>query len=894
MFSRWLMLAIVIAPLAATNRCTFVHITVSPSSLTFPAQVISQAGKASAPQSVTVKNSGNVAATLSGFVASGYYAQTSNCPVAPSTLAAGATCIMNVTFEPREVGVINGTIAVNLSSGTGATVSIFGTAIPPVTFSPDSVGFGSVPVGTTSAARTITLKNNQATPLNITGISAGGDYSQTNNCPSSVVAGANCSISVNFHPTVSGTVSGGLTVTTDAFPGTQPVALSGKGTGSATSRIALSPTSLDFGNQEAGTASTPKKVTVTNTNSSTSASIASIGSSQVNVYPLTTTCGSSLAPGDSCDISITFHPISDFAPITYPGAIIVMDSDSSSPQMAALSGVGVAAVTSSPSSLSWNASVNTTSPTNTLTITNNDASAETLHIAASPGNFSVSNNACQSSVAPGGQCSLQLSFSGPVGTTTGALTVTPSSGGFLSPHVVNLAGCITDIVSWPTSLNFGAQAVGASSDPQTLFLTNSSPNVLNLSNVGPSGSNAADFTISGNSCGPNVQPSDSCSLEVTFKPQASGNRAANLNFTDDGACSPQQVSLAGGSSAGPFQVSIRSSGTGSGNVVSDPAGISCGSSGSSCAGSFATGTSITLIATPDQNSIFAGWGLACSGKRSCNLDMKADKQVMATFTALPVLTVAPNDNGSGHITSSPAGIDCGGTCSAGFNFGAVVTLTAVPDAGSSFGGWGGGGCTGTGPCTVTMNADTSVSAAFTKPDFTADVASPTPASISAGQSATSILTFTPIHEFTGAVSLSCGVQPMPTLAPTCSLVPASLTVPPSGLVQAKLTMKTTAPTTTTAFGFHETGWYAFWVPLPGFFVLGMLAFRPRKRKKNLAAWLVLLAVLGGVASQGACGGGGTSQQVTQQPGTPANTYTFTVTATSGAIQHQVQIPLTVN
>jgi hypothetical protein len=579
--------------------------------------------------------------------------------------------------------------------------------------------------------------------------------------------------------------------------------------------------------------------------------------------------------------------------MTYAGAIILMDTDSSSPQMVGLSGVGTPAVSTSPDSLSWNAIVNTTSPTNTLTITNNHASAETLQVAPSPGNFSISSNACQSSLAPGGQCTLQMSFSGPVGTTTGALTLTPSSGGFLSPHVVNLAGCITDIVSWPTSLNFGAQAVGASSDPQTVFLTNSSPNVLNLSNVGLSGSNAGEFSISGNSCGPTVQPSDSCSLEVTFKPQASGNRAANLSFTDDGACSPQQVSLAGGSSAGPFQVSIRSSGAGSGNVVSDPAAISCGSSGSSCAASFATGTSVTLIATPDQNSIFAGWGLACSGKRSCNLDMKADKQVMATFTALPVLTVTPNDNGSGHITSSPAGIDCGGTCAASFTFGAEVILTAVPDAGSSFGGWS-GACTGNGPCTLTMNADTSVSAAFTKPDFTEDVASPTPASISAGQSATSILTFTPIHEFTGVLSLSCGVQPTPPLAPTCSLAPASPTLPPSGVVQAKLTMNTTAPKVITAFGFHDAGWYALWVPVPGFVVLGIVAFDPRKQKKKLAAWLVLLVVLGGVASQGACGGGGTSQQVTQQPGTPANTYTFTVTAASGAIQHQVQIPLTVN
>jgi List-Bact-rpt repeat protein/HYDIN/CFA65/VesB family protein/centrosomal CEP192-like protein/ASPM-SPD-2-Hydin domain-containing protein len=894
MFPRWLMLALVIAPLAASTRCNIVHITLSPSSLTFLPQVISQQGKTSAPQMVTVKNSGNVAVSITSFVASGYYAQTNNCPVPPSTLAANATCTMNVTFEPREVGTFNGNISVNVSSVSRANLSLSGSAIPPVTFSPDSLDFGSVTVGSASVAKAVTLTNNQATALNITGISTSGDYPQVNNCPpGSLSAGANCTININFHPTVSGTVLGVLTVTTDAFPGTQPVALSGKGTGSATSHITLSPASLVFGNQEAGTASASKTITVTNTSGSTSASIASIASSPPGVYPLTSTCGSSLAPGSSCTVSVSFQPTANFAPISYPGAITVTDSDSSSPQAGALSGTGVTAVTTSPASLSWNAIVNTTSPTNTLTITNNHASAETLQIAAGPGNFSISDNGCQSSLAAGGQCSLQMSFSGPVGTTTGAVTLTPDSGGFLSPHVVNLAGCMTDIVSWPTSLNFGAQAVGANSDPQTVFLTNSSSNVLNLSRVGLSGSNAGDFAISGNTCGQTVQSSDSCSLNVTFKPQASGNRAANLNFTDDGACSPQQISLAGGSSLGPFQVSVRSSGTGTGNVGSDPTGISCGSSGSVCGATFASGTSLTLSATPDPNSIFAGWDLACSGKSSCNLDIKADKQVMATFTALPVLSATPTDNGSGHITSSPAGIDCGGQCSASFNFGAIVSLTAVPDAGSSFGGWS-GACIGTGSCTVTMNADTSVSAAFTKPDFTEDAAPPTPASISAGQSATSTLTFTPIHEFAGVVSLSCAVQPTPTLAPTCSLAPGSLTVPPSGFVNAKLTMNTTAPKTITASRFHRSAWYALWVPLPGFVVLGIVAFDPRKRKKSLAGWLVFLVVLGGLAFQGACGGGGTSQQVTQQPGTPANTYTFTVTATSGAIQHQIQIPLTVN
>jgi hypothetical protein len=76
------------------------------------------------------------------------------------------------------------------------------------------------------------------------------------------------------------------------------------------------------------------------------------------------------------------------------------------------------------------------------------------------------------------------------------------------------------------------------------------------------------------------------------------------------------------------------------------------------------------------------------------------------------LTVAKTGSGSGTVSSSPAGIDCGPTCSAGFAVGASVTLIATPDSGSTFAGWSGGGCAGTGNCGVVMDADKAVTATF--------------------------------------------------------------------------------------------------------------------------------------------------------------------------------------
>ena len=76
------------------------------------------------------------------------------------------------------------------------------------------------------------------------------------------------------------------------------------------------------------------------------------------------------------------------------------------------------------------------------------------------------------------------------------------------------------------------------------------------------------------------------------------------------------------------------------------------------------------------------------------------------------LTVSKSGTGSGTVTSNPAGINCGSTCQAGFPTGTNVTLTASADAGSTFTGWSGGGCSGTGPCAITLSSGTTITASF--------------------------------------------------------------------------------------------------------------------------------------------------------------------------------------
>jgi len=123
-------------------------------------------------------------------------------------------------------------------------------------------------------------------------------------------------------------------------------------------------------------------------------------------------------------------------------------------------------------------------------------------------------------------------------------------------------------------------------------------------------------------------------------------------------------------------------------------------------GVYNSNSTATLNAAP--SSTFVGWGgdcSSCGNNTTCNVVMNADKTCVAIFQYK--LTVSKSGTGSGTITSDPAGINCGTICSANFDPNTSVTLTATPNAGSTFGGWG-GDCQSCGyntTCTITIDSD---------------------------------------------------------------------------------------------------------------------------------------------------------------------------------------------
>jgi uncharacterized repeat protein (TIGR01451 family) len=185
--------------------------------------------------------------------------------------------------------------------------------------------------------------------------------------------------------------------------------------------------------------------------------------------------------------------------------------------------------------------------------------------------------------------------------------------------------------------------------------------------------------------------------------------SACYNADSTGPCEAQASATKTWTGVVPVTHALTVNITGSGSVTSTPSGIACPGD---CTNEYSEGASVALTPEPSSGFVFSGWSGACSGNAACNVTMSADQTVGATFTPVAVTrTLNVTVNGAGSVTSDPAGIACPESCSAPFADGASVTLTATADDGSTFTGWG-GACAGTEGCSVTMNADQSVTAAF--------------------------------------------------------------------------------------------------------------------------------------------------------------------------------------
>jgi hypothetical protein len=188
-------------------------------------------------------------------------------------------------------------------------------------------------------------------------------------------------------------------------------------------------------------------------------------------------------------------------------------------------------------------------------------------------------------------------------------------------------------------------------------------------------------------------------------------------------------------------------GEGRGSISSDDGSLSCGDR---CSAPFADGAMVRLLAAADAGSVLGAWSGPCASAGSddsCDLIMDADRQVSARFDRARfsvTVTLGGTGASAGRVISNRGAIDCPNvSCSAAYDAGAEIELSATAGAEARFDGWAGAGCVGTGACRLTVSGQESVTAIFT------DITVPITAAIDGSGAGT--VTSTPL-------GISCGVE----------------------------------------------------------------------------------------------------------------------------------------
>ncbi len=295
-----------------------------------------QVGVKSSTQNAVLSNSGTTALAITGTslggVNSSEFTASNGCG---SSVAAGATCNIGITFTPASTGLRVATLSIEDSAtNSPQTVSLTGMGTNnTVTLTPASLTFTTELIGTTSPAQNAILTNTGTATVTVGAIAASGQFSETNNCGTSLGAGASCTISVVFKPTTQGTDKGAVKIADNAAGSPQMLTLTGTAT-----VVSLTPTAVSFGTQKAGTTSSAQSITIMNHGAATLTvkKIAVTGTGAAD-FAQTNTCGTSLAAGASCTASVTFAPKTTGS---FTASLAVADNGGGTPQSATLTGTG--------------------------------------------------------------------------------------------------------------------------------------------------------------------------------------------------------------------------------------------------------------------------------------------------------------------------------------------------------------------------------------------------------------------------------------------------------------------------------------------------------------------------------------------------------------------------
>lgn len=529
------------AGLADTSKANLTpqdEVQISPASLTFPNVSVGS----TATQNATITNTGSKSVSItqlslssSDFSASGV--------AMPLTLAPGQSTPFKVSYKSSSTSTVSGTLSAMTSRGGGSTkVKLNGNSgrtASQLSFSTNSLKYGNVLVDG-SSTQAVTLKNSGTTDIHISQLDVrGAGFSVSGVAvPVTIPAGQSATLQATFAPAVAGSVSGSITIASDAQTTSSSVAMSGTGV-NATYTMSLAPGSVSFGNLNVGSAA-KQTVQLANTGNS-SVTVTQVAASGAGVSVSGITVPTTIAPSQSMPLTVTLAPATSG---TVAGSVTVTNNEGVN-AVASVTGTGVqAGLGVAPTSASFGSVVTGSTNSQTIQVKNSGtASLSISQISATGSGFTVGGITVPLTLAPGATSTFNVQYAPTsAGAVNGSVTVVSNAPN--SPSVVSLSGTgvaatYTLSVS-PGSLSFGSVTDGSTAS-QSFSVTNTGNSNVAISGMSATGSG---FSIASGGSAVTLSPNQSTAVSVQFAPMVAGTTNGAVSIASN-ATGSNGVTLSG-------------------------------------------------------------------------------------------------------------------------------------------------------------------------------------------------------------------------------------------------------------------------------------------------------------------------------------------------------------
>jgi hypothetical protein len=600
---------------------------------------------------VTLTNTGTASITISAAAASGT-GYSINGLSTGQVIGTGQSASLNAVFTPTSAGSPSGAITItSTAQSSPLSITLTGTATQTqaqLVVSPTSVNFGNVAVGSNSS-QTITLTNTGNATLTISAASVSGTaYSASGLSAGQVIAaGQNETFTAKFAPTVSGTPSGVISISSNAPGSPATIALSGTG---AQGALSPSPASVGFGSILINTSAT---IPITLSNTGTASVTISAASASGTGYSISgLSAGQVINAGQNASFNAVFAPTSAGSP---SGAITISSNATNSSLSIVLSGTATqtqAQLMVSPTSVNFGSVAVGSNDPQTITLTNSGNASLTISAASASGNgYSISGLAAGKILTAGQNTTFTATFTPTgAGNPTGSISI--SSNAPNSPATIALSGTGLQATAsaTPTSATFSNVVVGSNSS-QSILLKNTGNVALTFSQINVTGNG---FSITGLSTATTIAAGSSATFNAVFTPTSASATpvAGSIVLTTNGSPAQLTIPLGGTSVAATTQLTTSSTSLSFGNVNLDT------SSPLTTTFTNAGNTNVTISGVSVVGAGFSAsgvsTGLTLMPSQTATLTVTFDPTTLGTVTGAGV-TVTSNA-GTIQIPLSGAGV----------------------------------------------------------------------------------------------------------------------------------------------------------------------------------------------------------------------------------------------